>query len=153
MPSPPTARVLLVDDDKDTLIATTIGLSKHGFQADGVASSAGALAKLRDEKGKRMDSVAGGGEEKTAKYDLIILDIKMPGMDGFSLYNEIRKMGVDSKVCFMTALDPESYNEDRKRLLEELPDKCFIQKPITLFTLVATINSVLGLSALPSSRR
>ena len=46
-------------------------------------------------------------------YDLVILDIKMPKMDGFELYDELKKKDTAVKVCFLTA--SELYYEEFRR--------------------------------------
>ena len=51
---------------------------------------------------------------KSNFYDLIILDIKMPKMDGFELYDEIKKKDHKAKVCFLTASELY-YEEFRKK--------------------------------------
>jgi CheY-like chemotaxis protein len=70
---------------------------------------------------------------KPAIYDLILVDIRMPKMDGFELYSEIRKLDSKVKVCFLTASD---ISEEFKKGLfaNELDDAhekvCFITLPI-----------------------
>jgi two-component system catabolic regulation response regulator CreB/two-component system response regulator ChvI len=68
-------------------------------------------------------------------YDLMILDIRMPGMDGFQLYRKIRGLDSKVKVCFLTAFD-----ESRKELRTSFPFldevKCYLKKPITVRDLV-----------------
>jgi two-component system, OmpR family, response regulator ChvI len=68
-------------------------------------------------------------------YDLLILDIRMPGMNGFQLYGKIRDIDKKVKVCFLTAYD-ESRGEFRTAFpfLEEV--KCYLKKPITVRDLV-----------------
>jgi CheY-like chemotaxis protein len=69
-------------------------------------------------------------QEKVGLYDLILLDVKMPKMDGFQLYQEMRKIvGSDDKkikVCFMTAY--EVYYELLKKDFPSLNIGCFIKK-------------------------
>ena len=70
---------------------------------------------------------------KPAIYDLILVDIRMPKMDGFELYSEIRKLDSKVKVCFLTASDISE--EFKKGLfaneLDNAQDKiCFITIPI-----------------------
>ena len=42
---------------------------------------------------------------KPGFYDLILIDIKMPGMDGFQLYDKLQSRDSKAKVCFMTAYE------------------------------------------------
>jgi chemotaxis response regulator CheB len=53
-------------------------------------------------------------EFKEGAYDLVILDYKMPKMNGFELYRKIRKMDKKVRVCFLTAFD--LHPEDLKRI-------------------------------------
>jgi CheY-like chemotaxis protein len=62
-------------------------------------------------------------------YDLIILDIKMPKMDGFELYQEIKKKDTNAKICFLTASELY-YEEFRKKEFCALDKDLFIRKPI-----------------------
>jgi DNA-binding response OmpR family regulator len=62
-------------------------------------------------------------------YDLLILDIKMPEMSGFSFYREIKKRDDKMKVCFLTA--GEMYYGSYSDIFSSLPPNCFIRKPVT----------------------
>jgi DNA-binding response OmpR family regulator len=66
---------------------------------------------------------------KPGYYDLVILDIKMPEMDGFELYHEIKKKDANAKVCFLTASELY-YEEFRKKEYCALDKALFIRKPI-----------------------
>jgi two-component system catabolic regulation response regulator CreB/two-component system response regulator ChvI len=72
-------------------------------------------------------------------YDLIIIDIVMPKMDGFKLYKELRKKDKNVKVCFLTAGEMY-YEEYRKHVIQEVPADKIIRKPISNDELVRTIN-------------
>lgn len=69
-------------------------------------------------------------------YDLIILDIVMPAMDGFKLYNQLRKVDPDINIIFLTAsekhhdvLSNEGYSKD-----------LFLLKPISVMDLLVEVN-------------
>jgi CheY-like chemotaxis protein len=71
---------------------------------------------------------------------IVILDIKMPAMNGFELYKEIKKKDPNTKICFLTAAE-EYYEELRKE--EEycaLDKNLFIQKPISNEEIIREIN-------------
>src|SRR5215472_13585523 len=70
-------RILLVDDEYDISLTIKVVLEENGFLVD----------SFND---------ASHGNFTISRYDLVILDVKMPGMSGFSLYGEIRKL--DDKV-------------------------------------------------------
>jgi YesN/AraC family two-component response regulator len=75
-------------------------------------------------------------------YDLLLIDIKMPKMNGFELYKKIMKIDSRPKVCFMTAF--EIYYDEFRRVFPNLSVKCFIRKPIAVKDLVKQVRSELG---------
>jgi CheY-like chemotaxis protein len=79
---------------------------------------------------------------KAGAYDLLLLDINMPRMNGFKLYQEILSRHSDNhvKVCFITAF--EEYNNQFKELFPGLEEvDCFIRKPIALKALTEKVKS------------
>ena len=115
-------RILVVDDEPDLTQVSTLALEYHGFKVDSFNDPQEALSKF-----------------KPGLYDLIILDIKMPKMDGFELYHEIKKKDNNAKVCFLTASELY-YEEFRKKEYCALDRNLFIQKPIDNEDLVKEIN-------------
>ena len=80
---------------------------------------------------------------KVGTYDLLLIDIKMPHMNGFELYEKLRNMGDKPKVCFITAF--EEFNKDFKKLFPNSKEKgCFLRKPIELDSLTKAVKSELG---------
>ena len=77
-------------------------------------------------------------------YDLLLIDIVMPKMDGFELYHKIRRLDNKVKVCFLTA-SQMYYQEIRKEAFPELDIDCFIAKPIANEELVRRVKEVLEL--------
>jgi len=75
-------------------------------------------------------------------YDLVIIDIKMPKMDGFKLYTNIRAKDSKVKICFLTA--SEMYYEKFRKISYEfskiIEEECFIQKPIKAKDLIKKIE-------------
>jgi DNA-binding response OmpR family regulator len=72
-------------------------------------------------------------------YDLVILDIIMPRMDGFELYKQIKKVDPDVLVCFLTASEKcrqEVRNEEYCALNKDL----FFQKPISIKDLIREVD-------------
>ncbi|MDQ4055880.1 MAG: response regulator [Thermoproteota archaeon] len=118
-------RILVVDDEPDLTQVSTLALEYHGFKVDSFNDPQEALSKF-----------------KPGSYDLIILDIKMPKMDGFELYHEIKKKDNNAKVCFLTASELY-YEEFRKEEYCALDRNLFIQKPIDNEDLVKEINKML----------
>jgi len=80
--------ILLVEDDRRAAMALQRGLEQEGFQVD--------LA-FNGEDGLFL------GQEKT--YEAMLLDVMLPGLDGFSLLAELRAQGVETPVIFLTAKD------------------------------------------------
>jgi DNA-binding response OmpR family regulator len=111
-------RVMIVDDEQDITIIFKMGLENNQFIVTTFNDPFEALSKFRP-----------------GLYDLMILDIRMPGMDGFQLYKKIRDLDEKVKVCFLTAFD-ESRREFRSSFpfLDEV--KCYLKKPITVRDLV-----------------
>jgi DNA-binding response OmpR family regulator len=79
---------------------------------------------------------------KPGYYDLVILDIKMPKMDGFELYDEIKKKDHKAKVCFLTASELY-YEEFRKKEYCALDRDLFIRKPIDNEELLKEVSKIM----------
>jgi DNA-binding response OmpR family regulator len=118
-------RILVVDDEPDLTKVSTLALEYHGFKVDTFNDPQEALSKF-----------------KPGSYDLIILDIKMPKMDGFELYHEIKKKDNNAKVCFLTASELY-YEEFRNEEYRALDRNLFIRKPIDNEDLVKQINKMI----------
>lgn len=122
------AKVLIVEDEADLLHSIKKGLTRNGFEVDGFDDPLEVLAKF-----------------KPNTYDVLLVDIRMPKMNGFELYRAIKKSGDKSIIFFITAF--EVYYEEFKKIFPDLDVKYFIKKPITIAELVAKINHVLNGSA------
>lgn len=129
-------RILLVDDEVDITTVFTLCLEDNGFEVDAFNDP--------------LQAVAGF---KSGSYELALIDYKMPNMNGFELYREIRKIDERVKVCFITAF--EVYHEELKKKFQsnlntspqykqEVDVKCFIQKPIDIDELVKRIKEELN---------
>ena len=118
-------RILVVDDEPDLTKVSTLALEYHGFKVDTFNDPQEALSKF-----------------KPGSYDLIILDIKMPKMDGFELYHEIKKKDNNAKVCFLTASELY-YEAFRNKEYRALDRNLFIRKPIDNEDLVKQINKMI----------
>jgi two-component system, OmpR family, response regulator ChvI len=79
---------------------------------------------------------------KLGLYDLILIDIALPKMNGFELYKKIRKLDNRVIICFLTAGEMY-YEEVRKQVFPELEANCFIRKPITNEDLVRSVRDIL----------
>ena len=78
----------------------------------------------------------------TGLYDLAILDVRMPDMDGFSLYESIKKLDDKVIVCFLTVTH-DAYYEILKKHYPKINENCVIHKPVDNESLLRLINSIL----------
>jgi len=76
-------------------------------------------------------------------YDVIITDIRMPRMNGFELYRNIKEMRPDTKIAFITAF--EINRDEFTKVLPSIDVKDFIIKPIDMNDLVFKIKSMLAI--------
>ncbi len=119
-------KILIVDDEPDLTFGCSMTLRDEGFEVDTFNDPSIALSNF-----------------KPNYYDLAILDIKMPKLDGFSLYHEIKKIDNKIKICFLTA--SESYYEQyRKDEFIKLDKDLFIQKPTENKELIKRITKILN---------
>jgi DNA-binding response OmpR family regulator len=118
-------RIMVVDDEPDLTLFYRMSLEYHGFEVETFNDPRNALSNF-----------------KTDYYDLIILDIKMPGMDGFELYTEIQKRDKKVKVCFLTASELY-YKEFRMKEYSALDKSLFIRKPIGNEEMLKEINRLI----------
>jgi len=118
-------RILLVDDDSDILITYKKGLEESGlFEVSTFDDPEEALSNFKNDL-----------------YDYLILDIRMPKMDGFELYDKMKAIDNKVKICFITAFEV-NYRALRQVFPEPMLE-CFIQKPIEISKLVGRIRSEL----------
>jgi DNA-binding response OmpR family regulator len=111
-------RILLVDDEPDIAFALSIGLEDNGFAVDTFNDPLLALQSFKEKYNKKES------------YALALIDFRMPKMNGFDLYSELRKIDDKLKVCFITAFDIQK--EALKAAIPELNAEkaVIIKKPI-----------------------
>jgi two-component system, OmpR family, response regulator ChvI len=118
-------RILIVDDDADILTTYKKGLEESGlFEVDTFTDPEETLSNF-----------------KNGLYDFLIIDIRLPKMDGFELYDKMKAIDNKVKICFITA-----YEINYRALRQVFPEpklECFIQKPIEIGKLVERIKSEL----------
>jgi DNA-binding response OmpR family regulator len=102
-----------------------LALEYHGFKVDSFNDPQEELSKF-----------------EPGLYDLVILNIEMPKMDGFELYHEIKKKVNNAKVCFLTASELY-YQEFRKKEYCAIDRNLFIRKPIDNDELIKEINKMI----------
>ena len=116
--------ILIVDDDLDMTSVFSIGLQDEGFEAYTYNDPLEALSNF-----------------KPYFYDLLLVDINMPEMNGFELCTEILKMDVNVIICFITA--GETNIEVLREVYPTISVGCYIKKPITIDQLIRRIKAEL----------
>jgi two-component system, OmpR family, response regulator ChvI len=117
----------LVDDEPDIIFSVKMVLEDNGFVVDSYSDPTLALSNF-----------------KLGLYDLLLLDIKMPKINGFELYEKIREIDSNVKVCFFIAA--KLFYEENRRLDDRYPrvnKEYLIQKPISTEDLIRQLNEIL----------
>jgi two-component system, OmpR family, response regulator ChvI len=109
-------RILLVDDEPDIIFTFKNGLEANGFVVDSFDDPVLALSNF-----------------KPGIYGLLLLDVKMPQINGFELYEKMRKIDSEVKACFITA--HEVYYESLREIFPSMDLDCYV-KPIQIEELV-----------------
>ena len=122
MPDTGAARLLVVDDEPDIVELLAASLRFAGFEVGTAASGQEALTLAA-----------------SFRPDLVILDVMMPGLDGFSVLSRLRGEGHHVPVLFLTARDA---TEDKVRGLTTGADD-YVTKPFSLSEVIARIGAVL----------
>jgi two-component system OmpR family response regulator len=120
--STPEARVLVVDDETNIVELLSVSLKFQGFEVHTASSGPAALDKARE-----------------IRPDAVILDVMMPGMDGFGVLRRLRADGIDSPALFLTARDTL---QDKIAGLT-LGGDDYVTKPFSLEEVVARIQVIL----------
>ena len=86
-------------------------------------------------------------------YDLVILEIKIPNMDGFELYIKIKEKDPTVKICFLTAIAifDEEFRKSRPEVDRIITQECFIQKPITTEDLIKKLIGIINTDMITTS--
>jgi signal transduction histidine kinase/CheY-like chemotaxis protein len=121
-------RIFLVDDDYDHTITFKMGLELAKFQVDAYNDSAIALSKFKPDY-----------------YDLLLIDVKMPKIDGFELYEKIKEIDNKVMVWFITAYETyyRAIKEASSTSKKEMISVPVIEKPIEIDKLVKQIKTEL----------
>ena len=121
-------RILIVDDEKDVGSTLKLILENYGFDIDCFTDPAMALEKF-----------------KPNLYDLIILDIKMPEINGFELYDQLKSRDSNIKTLFITALsNVESYNTQNSKVYPLKGQRHFMTKPVSSKELLEHVYAMIN---------
>ena len=115
----------MVDDELDITETFTLALEDSGLY----------------EVYTYNDPIVALSQFRSNFYDLALLDIRMPDMDGYELYNGIQKKDKHIKVCFISA-----YGIEDRTLRKQFPMlkmKCFLSKPIAIKVLLEKLETEL----------
>jgi two-component system response regulator ChvI len=122
-------RVLIIDDEPDIILTLRMALEQNGFRTDSYSDSILAYKNFR-----------------AGLYDLVLLDIKMPNVDGFQLYQKIKRTDSRVKICFLTA--SEFYDEEirKEQGFDGFNKELFLRKPVEIACLIDTIRPLMDLT-------
>jgi DNA-binding NtrC family response regulator len=116
-------RILVVDDEPDITLTLEVGLETIGlFDVDTFNDPESALKSFKPDF-----------------YALVLIDITMPKMDGFRLYESLKKIDSNVKACFLTASEMY-YGVHRGVEHCALNEDLFLQKPISTDDLIKEVN-------------
>lgn len=124
-------KLLIVEDDPRAALALERGLKPHGFTVETAPDGIQGLALARD-----------------GAFDVLILDVMLPGLDGFTLVSELRTSGIETPVIFLTARDALP---DRIRGLE-VGGGDYLVKPFAFSELLLRINNLLQRGSEPAGK-
>jgi two-component system, OmpR family, response regulator ChvI len=119
--------IMIVDDEPDTLFTYEWFLSDEGYNVEAFTDPQEAL--------KRFVQL-----EASSYYQLVLLDIRMPRLNGLQLFNTIKAMSPNAKIMFCSALDVA---EELTNILPDIKYNHIIKKPVEREYFVSKINSIL----------
>ena len=124
------ARIMVVDDEKDILRIIKRDLEgTNEFQVETFSSGIEALSAFKTHD--------------LGYYDAIITDIRMPKMNGFELYRQVKELSPNTKIAFITAF--EINKDEFNKVLPSIEVKDFIIKPIDMDDLIFKIKSMISI--------
>ncbi len=125
-------RILIIDDDADITLTFKAGIEDSNSYNN---------ADKRIEVYTSNNPVVALSDFKPNFYDLLLVDINMPNMNGFELCEKILAIDINVRVCFMSSVD---INRDGLReIYPSLGLGCFIRKPVTIDYLLKRIMAEL----------
>jgi two-component system, OmpR family, response regulator ChvI len=119
-------RILVVDDEPDINMLLMLILEDSGYKVDVYADPILALSNF-----------------KPNYYDLVILDIIMPTMNGFVFYQRIRELDTGVKACFLTASETSQQEFEKRVYPIVVKEELLIRKPIRNQDLLENVKKIL----------
>jgi two-component system, OmpR family, response regulator ChvI len=123
------ANVMVVDDEPDILFTYKSLLSAEGYNVKAFTDPQDALSNLAQL------------EDPSSYYQLALLDIRMPRLNGLQLFYRIKAISRNTKIIFCSALD---IAEEVVSILPDIKNNDIIKKPVTREYFVSKINSALN---------
>jgi CheY-like chemotaxis protein len=117
--------ILIVDDESDVALTLKIILEENGYEVDLFNDPISALTKF-----------------EAGQYDLLILDMRMPQMEGYELYYNIRKIDDKVKVLFLST--SHIYYSELKRIFPTIDENPFVLKPVEKEELINQVSRLIG---------
>jgi len=119
----PQPRVLIIDDDRGLASMIAFVLRSYAFSVD--------IANSGDE---------GLGLVSARQYDAVVLDLRMPGKDGRTVYREMRAGGIQTPVLILSAFDAQGARD-------ELGAQAYLNKPFEPDVLAESLQRMLGMQS------
>ncbi len=113
-------RILLVDDEQELVSAMAERLNMRGVEADFVTSGKSAVEKALQ-----------------CQYDVLVVDLKMPGMDGMEVMRRVKEHCPETGFVFLTGYG----SKDQKNASEEAGANCYLMKPVKISVLMEKISA------------
>jgi DNA-binding response OmpR family regulator len=118
----------MVDNEPDVNITIKTALEENGdFEVDTYNDAESALLGF-----------------KPGHYDLAILDIRMPGTNGFQLCRKLREIDKTLKICFLTAAELTYLQDVDSDIINDLRTECFVTKPVNTTDLINRLKVILS---------
>ena len=125
MNKPKQKSILVMDNEADILSSMKTILKKQKYDVTCVNTGKKAIK-----------------EYEKRKFDLVILDVMMPDLSGWDVFNRIKKINSNQKVIFVSALEVSA---ERKRQLEDSGVAEYITKPFDLNTFISNIRTIMNI--------
>jgi two-component system, OmpR family, response regulator ChvI len=117
---------MIVDDEQDILLTYNSMLYGEGYKVETFSNPHEALLRF--------------AHADKYYYDLVILDIRMPSLNGLQLYHRLKAINKDIKILFLSALEA---SEEISSVIPELKYNDIISKPVSKEYFVGKINALL----------
>jgi DNA-binding response OmpR family regulator len=123
-----TSNIIMVDNEPDVNITIKTALEENGdFKVDTFNDAEYALFAFKSDH-----------------YDLAILDIRMPGTNGFQLYRKLREIDKKIKICFLTAVELAYLQDIDSDIINDLSTDCFVAQPVNTADLIDRLKVILS---------